>query len=103
MRQQIINQAQKYLTVRDRFLDKKIVDLMALTSNHELDEIILFLKNMYREKRENLQKLVISDTTTGELDQTVACLFRIHMSLKIIINAMEEEIHESEQRTGTGG
>ena len=103
MKSEIIIQAQKYLTISDGFSNRKIADIEMLLKNHNPAEIILFLKNLYREKKEKMLDLLESDTTTREFEQTIGCLFRIHIALKIITDQLEEETYESQQRTGTGG
>ena len=75
-----------------------------LSNSHDTGEIMLFLINLYREKRKHLERLMIDDVTTPELDRAIGCLFRIHRALRIIRQKLEEEEYEQfERRTGTGG
>ena len=97
--------AQKYLTFNDGVQDRKILDLVMLSKRHDAGELIVFLINLYREKRMHLEKLMIDGVTTPELDRSIGCLFRIHMALRTIRRQTEEEMlyDFTEQRTGTGG
>ncbi len=99
MNRDVIQLAQKYLTINTDVRDCKIVDIVALACTHTPDELIAFLYQLYSERRERLHRLVVMSNTNQELDRAISGLFRIHMALKTITNALEDEPYADKRRT----
>ena len=103
MKQDIITEAQKYLTINDGFRERKLVDLVSLSQNHDSDELVLFLCDLYYEKHKFLSRLIERDDNSILMDMSLGAMFRITMAIRLIRDEREEDIYESQQRTAAGG
>ena len=103
MSPEILNDAQRYLTVDDGFRERKIVDLVSLSQNHDSDEMVLFLCDLYYEKHKCLSMLIERDDNSILMDMALGAMFRISMAIRLIRDNREEDIYESQQRTAAGG
>jgi len=86
-----LHEAQEYLTVNDGYGERKILDLVMLASVHPQRVILSFLKDYYHERERILQRLVITNRSSIEVDRTVSCLFRIQMAINKIEHSLEEK------------
>jgi hypothetical protein len=104
MNDEIIFEAQSYLTVKDGISERKIVDITALSINHDADEMILFLCDLYYDKHRLVSELLESDENSIMLDMGIGAMFRLSQAIRLIKESRKEDIDDHfEQRTGTGG
>jgi hypothetical protein len=93
MKSSNLAEAQEYLTVNDGYGQRKILDLVMLARVHPYREILSFLKQYYHERETMLQRLIITNRSSIELDRTVSCLFRVQMAINQIEICQEETTH----------
>jgi hypothetical protein len=104
MTEDIIFEAQDYLTIENDGIKKRIIDLDSLMKRHSMDEIISFLKDYLGEKNRALKNLILIDKTQRRVDETVIAMFRIHMAIKLLENGKEvKRIVEIKQGTEESG
>jgi MFS superfamily sulfate permease-like transporter len=98
MTEDIIFEAQDYLTIENDGIKKRIVDLDSLIKRHSMDEIISFLKDYLGEKNRALKNLILIDKTQRRIDETVIAMFRIHMAIKLLEDGKEVKTFELSQQ-----
>ena len=104
MNNEILIEAQSYLTVKDGISERKITDLIALSKNHDADELIMFLCDLYYDKHRLVSGLLENDDNSIMLDMAIGAMFRISQAIRLIKDCRKEDNSEQfEQRTGTGG
>jgi hypothetical protein len=104
MNAETLLKAQSYLTVKDGISERKIVDITALSINHDPDELILFLCDLYYDKHRLVSRLLESDNNSIVLDIGIGAMFRLTQAIRLIKDSRKEDENEQfEQRTGTGG
>ena len=96
-------QAQQYLTINDGFTHKRILDVVAMSITHDLDEIIMHLCELYVEKHDHLARIIADDNTSIMLDLSIGALFRLSQAITHLQQPLTEGTHESERRTDAGG
>ena len=100
MTEDIIFEAQDYLTIENDGMKKRMIDLDSLMKRHSMDEIISFLKTYLGEKNRALKNLILIDKTQKRVDETVIAMFRIHMAIKLLEDGKEvKRIVEIKQGT----
>jgi hypothetical protein len=98
MTEEIIFDAQDYLTIENEGIRKRIIDLDSLIKRHSMDEIISFLKSYLGEKNKALKNLILMDKTQRRVDETVIAMFRIHMAIKLLEDGKEVKAFELSQQ-----
>ena len=99
MTEEIIFEAQDYLTIENDGMKKRIIDLDSLMKRHSMEEIITFLKDYLGEKNRALKNLILIDKTQRRVDETVIAMFRMHMAIKLLEEGKEvKNIELSQQR-----
>ena len=61
MNREILFDAQKCLTIKDGICERKIVNLVVLSENHNPDELIQILCDLYYEKHRFISRLLEQD------------------------------------------
>ena len=103
MTTEIITEAQDYLTVVHGERRRRILNVMVLLENHQTEAVIGFMKSLLREKEKMLRKYILRDKTDPRLDDLVAVMFRIYMSIEVLEKESEvNKIHELEQGAAEG-
>jgi len=104
MNREILIEAQSYLTVKDGISIRKITDLVALSKNHDADELLIFLCDLYFDKHRMVSGLLERDDNSIMLDMGIGAMFRLTQAIRLIKESRKEDINEHfEQRTGTSG
>jgi hypothetical protein len=104
MNDEIIFEAQSYLTVKDGIRERKITDLVALSRNHDSDELILFLCDLYYDKHRMVSGLLERNDNSIMLDLGVGAMFRLTQAIRLLKDTRKEDIDEQfEQRTAASG
>ena len=98
MTEEIIFDAQDYLTIENEGIRKRIIDLDSLIKRHSMDEVISFLKSYLGEKNKALKNLILMDKTQRRVDETVTAMFRIHMAIKLLEDGKEVTAFELSQQ-----
>ena len=89
-----LSEAQRYLTVNDGFSERKLFDIESLSDNHDTDEMIMFLCDLYYEKQDVLARLMSRDDNSILLDMTIAAMFRITQAITVLNETTEEgDVH----------
>jgi len=100
MNREILFDAQRCLIIKDGISERKIVDLISLSKNHDTDELIQILCDLYYEKHLFISSLLEQDDNSIILDMAIGAMFRMTMAIKLIKDSREEENDEQfEQRT----
>ena len=103
MTTEIITEAQDYLTVIYGDRRRRIMNIRLLLENHPTEAVIGFMKSLLREKEKMLRKYILRDKTDPRLDDLVAVMFRIYMSIEVLEKESEvNKIHELEQGAAEG-
>ena len=84
MTTEIITEAQDYLTVIYGDRRRRILNIRVLLENHPTAAVIGFMKSLLREKEKMLRKYILRDKTDPRLDDLVAVMFRIYMSIEVL-------------------
>ncbi len=103
MTTEAITAAQDYLTIIYGDRRRRILNIMVLLENHQTEAVIGFMKSLLREKEKMLRKYILRDKTDPRLDDLVAVMFRIYMSIEVL--EKESEVmknHELEQGAAEG-
>ena len=104
MTEEIIYEAQQYLTIEKDGGFKRIVNIEELMKRHNLHEVIRFLKEYLGDKEKGLRNLILMDKCQKRIDEYVAAMFRMHMAIKTLEAAKEvKTIERSQQRTEESG
>jgi hypothetical protein len=104
MNREILFEAQGFLTVKDGIRERKITDLVALSRNHDTDELILFLSDLYFDKHRMVSGFLERYDNSIMLDMTIGAMFRLSQAIRLIKNSRKEDIDDHfEQKTGTSG
>ena len=104
MNKEIIFEAQGFLTINDGIRERKIIDLISLSRNHDRDEMILFLCDLYYEKHRFISELLEIEDNSILLDMTIGAMFRLTQAIRLLKDSRKEDNNEQfEQRTGTSG
>ena len=103
MNRETLLDAQRCLTIRDGISERKIVDLVSLSENHDPDELIQLLCDLYYEKHRFVSGLLEQDDNSIILDMAIGAMFRMTQAIKLIKDSREEEKDEFEQRTAASG
>ena len=103
MNRETLLDAQRCLTIKDGISERKIVNLVALSENHDPDELIQFLCDLYYEKHRFISRLLEQDDNSIILDMAIGSMFRMTQAIKLIKDCIEEEKDEFEQRTAASG
>ena len=104
MNNEILIEAQSYLTVKDGVGERKITDLIALSNNHDEDAIIIFLCDLYYDKHRLVSGLLERDDNSIMLDMAIGAMFRLSQAIRLLKDSRKEDNSEQfEQRTGTSG
>jgi hypothetical protein len=104
MNREILFEAQGFLTVKDGIRERKITDLVALSRNHDTDELILFLSDLYFDKHRMVSGLLERYDNSIMLDMTIGAMFRLSQAIRLLKDTRKEDINEQfERRTGTSG
>ena len=103
MNREILLDAQKCLTIKDGISERKILNLVALSENHDPDELIQILCDLYYEKHRFISRLLEQDDNSIILDMAIGAMFRMTQAIKLIKDCIEEEKDEFEQRTAASG
>jgi len=104
MNQEILIEAQSYLTVKDGISERKIANLLALSKYHDADEMLMFLCDLYYDKHRLVSGLLEHDDNSIMLDMAIGAMFRLSQAIRLIKDSRKENIDEQfEQRTGTSG
>jgi len=84
MTTEAITAAQDYLTVSHGDRRRRILNIMVLLENHPTETVVRFMKSLLREKEKLLRKYILRDKTDPRLDDLVAVMFRIYMSIEVL-------------------
>ena len=103
MNRETLLDAQRCLTIKDGISERKIVDLVALSKNHDPDELIQILCDLYYEKHVFISGLLEQDDNSIILDMAIGSMFRMTQAIKLIKDSREEEKDEFEQRSAASG
>jgi hypothetical protein len=103
MNRETLLDAQRCLTIKDGISERKIVNLIALSENHDPDELIQILCDLYYEKHVFISGLLEQDDNSIILDMAIGAMFRMTQAIKLIKDCIEEEKDEFEQRTAASG
>jgi hypothetical protein len=94
MNAETLLKAQSYLTVKDGISERKIVDITALSINHDADEILLFLCALYHDKHRLVSRLLESDNNSIVLDIGIGAMFRLTQAIRLIKDSRKEDDNE---------
>jgi DNA repair protein RadC len=103
MNRETLLDAQRCLTIKDGVSERKIVNLVALSENHDPDELIQILCDLYYEKHRFISRLLEQEDNSIILDMAIGAMFRMTQAIKLIKDCIEEEKDEFEQRTAASG
>jgi hypothetical protein len=104
MNKEILTEAQRCLTIKDGFSSRKITDLISLSKNHDADEMILFLCDLYHDKHRLVSELLESDENSIMLDMGIGAMFRLSQAIRLLKDSRKEDTDEQfEQRTAASG
>ena len=103
MNRETLLDAQRCLTIKDGISERRIVNLVALSENHDPDELIQILCDLYYEKHRFISRLLEQDDNSIILDMAIGSMFRMTQAIKLIKDCIEEEKDEFEQRTAASG
>jgi len=103
MNRETLLDAQRCLTIKDGVSERKIVNLVVLSKNHDPDELIQILCDLYYEKHRFISRLLEQDDNSIILDMAIGSMFRMTQAIKLIKDCIEEEKDEFEQRTVASG
>ena len=104
MNREILTEAQGFLTVKDGIRERKITDLVALSRNHDSDELIIFLCDLYYDKHRMVSGLLERDDNSIMLDLGIGAMFRLSQAIRLLKDTRKEDIDEQfEQRTAASG
>jgi hypothetical protein len=104
MKEGILTEAQRCLTIKDGFSSRKITDLISLSKNHDADELIMFLCDLYFEKHRLVSALLERDDNSIMLDMGIGAMFRLTQAIKILKDSRKEkDIDQFESRTAASG
>jgi len=104
MNKEILTEAQRCLTIKDGFSSRKITDLISLSKNHDADEMILFLCDLYHDKHRLISGLLERDDNSIMLDMGIGAMFRLSQAIRLLKDSRKEDIDEQfEQRTAASG
>ena len=85
-----MRKAQEYLTINYGDHKRTIIDINLLMRKHPPYSVIIFLRQILKEKEKCLRKLIISDRTSMKINDTVSFIFRLYMAIKTIERETEE-------------
>jgi len=94
---QLIQDAQQYLTFHSNGNTRMIVDLNHLWMNHSIPEVIDFLKHYLHEKQKSLRNMILIDKTHRKVDELVSQMFRLHMAIRILDRKEVNLVERSQQ------
>jgi len=104
MRNDIIFEAQQYLTFEKDDRLKLIVNIEDLLKRHSVRKVVGFLKQYLHEKETELKNLIRTDKTEKRVDELIAAIFRMHMAIETLVNGKEVIAFErSQQRAEESG
>ena len=103
MNRETLLDAQRCLTIKDGISERRIVNLVALSENHDPDELIQILCDLYYEKHRFISGLLEQEDNSIILDMAIGSMFRMTQAIKLIKDCIEEEKDEFEQRTAASG
>jgi hypothetical protein len=104
MRNDIIFEAQQYLTFEKDDRLKLIVNIEDLLKRHSVKKVVGFLKQYLHEKETELKNLIRTDKTEKRVDELIAAIFRMHMAIETLENGKEVIAFErSQQRAEESG
>ena len=82
--QEIIYEAQQYLTIEKDDGFKRIVNIEDLMKRHGPNKVILFLKEYLKDKEKGLRNLILMDKSQKRIDEYIAAMFRMYMAIKTL-------------------
>ena len=94
MNNEILTEAQSYLIVKDGIGERKITDLIALSKNHDADELIIFLSDLYFDKHRLASGLLERDDNSIMLDLGIGAMFRLSQAIRLLKDTRKEDIDE---------
>lgn len=97
MTEEIIYEAQQYLTIEKDDGFKRIINIEDLMKRHGPNKVILFLKEYLKDKEKGLRNLLLIDKCQKKIDEYVASMFRMHMAIKTLESGREVKIIERSQ------
>ena len=89
MTEDIIKDAQDYLTISNGNGKKRIMVIDTLLKKHPSEDVIFLLKIYLKEKQVKLRDFILTDKTRPEIDELVAVMFRITMAIKTLEDQKE--------------
>jgi hypothetical protein len=98
MTKESIIEAQEYLRVKTQYGFRRILDVRSLFEGYNDVEVIKFLKNHLREKEKTLKNMILIDKSHPRVDQIVASMFRLSMSIKTLEEGEEVMMIERSQQ-----
>jgi hypothetical protein len=92
MTKRAINDVQSFLTFMETNGSRvyQIVNVELLLRRHPPEAVISFLKELQKDFRKELSKLIQEDKTNSEINDLVAKRFRIKMAINTIRNYKQE-------------
>ena len=84
MTQQMLEEAQEFLTIVNNGTTKRIIDIETLIKRHQKETILSFMKGLLVEKQKTLKGLVVKDKTAYTVNETIGAIFRIYMAIKTL-------------------
>ena len=90
MTKKIINAVQDYLTVVDENKVYQIVNVQLLLKRHPPGAVISFLRELQRDYKKDLRRVIANNKTDPRINEIVAKNFRIKMAINTIKNAKKE-------------
>ncbi len=90
MTKKIINAVQEYLTVVDENKVYQIVNVQLLLKRHPPEAVISFLRELQRDYKKDLRRVIANNKTDSRINDIVAKNFRIKMAINTIKNAKRE-------------
>ena len=90
MTKKMINTVQDYLTVVDENKVYQIVNVQLLLKRHPPEAVISFLRELQRDYKKDLRRVIANNKTDPRINEIVAKNFRIKMAINTIRNAKKE-------------
>ena len=90
MTDEIIMNAQDYLTVNNGGQIRQIINIELLIRRHGPDQVIEFLRKLSKQYKRELKRRILKDKTDSRINELIAKLFRITMAINTIRNGKGE-------------
>ena len=85
MNEEIMTQAQEYLTLNGR----QIMNIELFVKRRDSENLVLTLKELQKNFQKHLKRKITSDRTDPKINELIVKIFRINMAVKTLRNGRE--------------